>query len=124
MDYTNPLCVAYGQLNMPGAAGTQFQGPLKGFTQANAVDNGAGDWTVALDPDTANINAAANGGQFFTFGQIAATGGVTAPAACSVEIVTATLGTATPQVRVRALDAGAMAVDIIVGIMMWRSPGT
>ena len=120
MDYANPWCVAYGTLNMAGAAGTQFLGPLKGFTQANAVDNGAGDWTVGVDPDTANINAAATGGQFFTFGQIAATGGVTAAAAQSVEIVTATLGTATPQVRIRALDAGAMAVDIVTGIMFWR----
>lgn len=124
MDSGNILCCAYGTLNMPGAAGTQFLGPTRGFTQANAVDNGVGDWTVALDRDTADINAAATGGQFFTLGQIAATGGVTAPAATSVEIVTATIGTATPQIRVRALDAGAMAVDIIATIIFWRSFGT
>lgn len=124
MDYGNILCAAYGTLNQAGAAADPWLGPRRGFV-ALAVDNGVGDWTLTLDRDTADINANAGGGQFFAVEQVAATGGVTAPGAHSIEIVTASVNTATPQIRIRVTDVAVPgAIDIVCTIMMWRTFGT
>lgn len=107
--------VAYGTLNMAAAVGAAWLGPRRGFT-ATLVDNGAGDWTVALDATLA-CDSAADGGAHVDVEVVGPTGGVLGPMAWSTQIVTATPTT----IRIVGLDTAGMAADPIIAIRVYRA---